>query len=145
MSLSGLKSSKSGGLQWQVPSFVAVGLFGLVVDSTVTYAAVRMFGLDPLIARFPAFSIATVLNFGLNRLLTFRHSDVALGRAFSRYLVVCAFGFGVNYLAYVVALQFLARMGISVPAEYLPLLVAWGAGCAMFVTFFGYRQFAFKA
>ncbi len=143
-----MSASRSGGLgsglQWQFPAFVAVGLFGLVVDSTITFTAVRAFDVDPLLARFPAFAVATVLNFWLNRVLTFRGSSAPLAQAFVRYCMVCAFGFCVSFLTYAAALKGALFLGFAVPAAYLPIFVAWGAGCAMFVTFFGFRRFAFK-
>ncbi len=138
-----VKSSLSN-LQWQLPSFIAVGLFGLFVDSTVTYIVVRSFEINPLLARFPAFALATVLNFWLNRFLTFRHSTAPLWRVFVKYVFVCVLGFCVNFVAYAAALWVAMAMGYTVPAAYLPIFVAWGGGCAMFVTFIGYRQFAFR-
>ena len=60
-----------GALKRQVPIFAMIGAFGYVVDASVTYGLVRGFGIDPFLARFPAFALATVLNFALNRALTF--------------------------------------------------------------------------
>jgi len=131
-------------LKRQVPSFVAIGLFGYVVDAGVTYGLVREWGVDPLLARFPAFALATVLNFALNRTLTFAHSTARLLPAFVRYIMVCAAGFVVNYLVYAATFELARYIGIPQTPALLPLFVASGAGVAMFVTFFGFRIFAFR-
>ena len=131
-------------LKRQVPSFVAIGLFGYVVDAGVTYGLVREWGVDPLLARFPAFALATVLNFALNRTLTFAHSTARLLPAFVRYIMVCAAGFVVNYLVYAATFELARHLGFAQTPTLLPLFVACGAGVAMFVTFFGFRFFAFR-
>ncbi len=133
------------GLRRQIPAFAAVGAFGFVVDSGLTYALVRAFGLDPLIARLPAFAIATVVNFGLNRWLTFSGSRAPLVRAFLRYSMVCGVGLAVNWSAYALAIGAVGGLfGGPLSPETLPIFVAFGTGVAMFVTFFGFKLFAFR-
>jgi putative flippase GtrA len=131
-------------LRRQLPAFVAVGAFGFVVDSSVTYALVRA-GLNPLIARLPAFAVATVFNFALNRALTFAGTKAPLLGAFVRYCMVCGVGFAVNWSAYALALAGAHGLGLPTPAQSLPIFVAFGAGVAMFATFFGFKRFAFRA
>jgi putative flippase GtrA len=131
-------------LKRQIPAFVAVGAFGFVVDASVTFTLNKWFGVDPYLARFPAFGIATVLNFGLNRRLTFAHSTVGLWDAFVRYVLVCAVGLAVNYAAYAVGLTLWSALNLPVSPAILPLFVAFGSGVAMFVTYFGFRMFAFR-
>jgi putative flippase GtrA len=133
-------------LKHQIPAFAAVGVFGFVVDSSLTYSFVRAGHLDPLVARLPAFAIATVFNFGLNRWLTFARSRAPLLGAFLRYCMVCGAGLAVNWTAYALALGVAVRfLGGPVRPETLPLFVAFGTGVAMFVTFFGFKLFAFRA
>jgi putative flippase GtrA len=133
-----------GTLKRQIPSFVAVGAFGYLVDAGVTYGLARGFGVDPLLARLPAFAVATVLNFTLNRALTFADSTAPLILAFVRYVMVCAAGLVVNYLVYATAIGITVFMGFAVKPAALPFFVACGSGVAMFVTFFGFRLFAFR-
>jgi putative flippase GtrA len=133
-----------GGLRRQIPAFAAIGLFGFVVDSGLTYALVRG-GLDPLVARLPAFAVATVFNFALNRALTFAHSRAPLLGAFLRYCLVCGVGLAVNWCAYALALAGAVSTLGPLPPEALPIFVAFGTGIAMFVTFFGFKRFAFRA
>ena len=44
--------------------------------------------------------IATIVNFALNRAITFRHSRAPLVRAFLRYCGVASVGLAVNYAVY---------------------------------------------
>ena len=131
------------GLKRQIPAFAAVGAFGFVVDSSLTYLGVRL-GFDPYVARFPAFAVATVINFGLNRWLAFAGSRAPLLHAFVRYCLVCAVGLAVNWSAYATALGVAGRLGWPTPPETLPVFVAFGTGVAMFATFFGFKLFAFR-
>ena len=137
-------AAPSASLKRQLPSFVAVGVFGYVVDASITYGLARVFGVDPFLARFPAFAAATVANFLLNRSLTFAHSTTPLIEAFVRYVMVCAVGLGVNYAAYAACLTAAKLAGYPVTAAMLPLFVAFGSGVAMFFTYFGFRLFAFR-
>ncbi len=133
------------GLSRQVPTFALVGAFGFVVDSGITYALVRGLGADPFLARFPAFAVATVLNFGLNRSLTFAGSRAPILRAFLRYCLVCGVGLAVNWTFYALALGAAQRLGLPTPPETLPVFVAFGTGVAMFATFFGFKFIAFRS
>jgi putative flippase GtrA len=137
-------AASSASLRRQIPSFVAVGVFGYFVDASVTYGLVRGFGVDPFLARFPAFALATIVNFSLNRALTFSHSKAPLVEAFVRYVMVCAAGLAVNYSAYAACLAASDLLGFARAAAMLPLYVAFGSGVAMFLTYFGFRIFAFR-
>lgn len=134
----------SASLKRQLPTFVAVGLIGYVMDSSITYGLNRAYGIDPYLARFPAFAVATLINFALNRSLTFSHSTEPMLRAFVRYVMVCAVGLAVNYAAYACALTLWGALGLPMAPQMLFLFVAFGSGVAMFVTYFGYRLFAFR-
>lgn len=134
----------SASLKRQIPTFVAVGLIGYVVNSSITFALNRSFGVDPYLARFPAFVVATLINFALNRRLTFSHSTEPMLRAFLRYVMVCAVGLAVNYAAYAIALWVWGAFALPMAPQMLFVFVAFGSGVAMFVTFFGFRLFAFR-
>ena len=131
-------------LKRQIPSFVAIGAFGYFVDASVTYLLARKFGVDPFLARPPAFALATVLNFALNRGLTFASTKSPLLSAFVRYVVVCSAGLIVNYSVYALCIATAPFAGFPATPTLLPLFVACGSGVAMFVTFFGFRLFAFR-
>ena len=145
--MSAIETTMGGqSMRRQIPAFAAVGAFGFVVDSGVTYALVRGLAFDPMFARVPAFALATVLNFALNRRLTFAGSRAPLLGAFLRYCLVCGAGFVVNWTVYALSLWAAVDLfGLPVRPEALPIFVAFGTGVAMFATFFGFKRFAFRA
>ena len=128
----------------QIPSFAAIGLTGYVVDAGITYLGAKYLGLSPEIARPPGFVIATIVNFALNRAITFRHAKTPLMRAFLRYCLVAAAGLVVNFAVYSLCVVFWPLTGLTVTPSILPLFVAAGSGVAMVVTFVGFRWFAFR-
>jgi putative flippase GtrA len=134
-----------GRVSSQVPAFAAVGVVGYIVDSAITYAGAKYLGLSPELARAPGFIVATIVNFFLNRAITFRHSRAPLGRAFVRYWLVAAAGLAVNYAVYSACVLLAPRFGVGVTPAILPLFVAAGVGAAMIVTFVGFRTFAFRS
>jgi putative flippase GtrA len=129
----------------QIPAFAAIGLIGYLIDATITYLCARYLGLSPELARPPGFIVATVVNFTLNRSITFRHSPAPLFRAFLRYCGVTAVGLGVNYSIYSICVALAPRVGVAVTPAILPLFVAAGSGAAMVLTFVGFRFFAFRS
>lgn len=129
----------------QIPSFAVIGLIGYVVDASVTYVGAKYLGLSPEIARPPGFLIATVVNFALNRAITFRHAKTPLMRAFVRYCLVATAGLAVNYGVYSLCVALWPLVGFAVTPGILPLFIAAGAGVAMAITFVGFRWFAFRA
>jgi putative flippase GtrA len=128
----------------QIPSFAAIGLLGYFVDSGVTYLCAKHLGMSPELARPPGFIVATIVNFALNRAITFRHADAPLIRAFLRYWVVAGAGLAINYAVYSACVQASPLVGVAVTPGVLPLFIAAGTGVAMVVTFVGFRFFAFR-
>ena len=133
-----------GRIAAQIPTFAAIGVMGYFVDAGVTFVGAKYFGLSPELARPPGFIVATIVNFFLNRAITFRHSRAPLGRAFVRYWLVAAAGLAVNYAVYSACVLLAPRFGVEVTPAILPLFVAAGVGVAMVVTFVGFRSFAFR-
>jgi len=132
-------------LKRQLPYFIAIGLMGTAVDASITYALARAFGFPAALARPPAFIVATIINFALNRSLTFRGTQAPLVRAFLRYLLVSVVGLSVNYAVYLACIAASPLAGITVTPGLLPLYVAIGSGAAMSLTYLGFRFFAFRA
>ncbi|HTR12368.1 MAG TPA: GtrA family protein [Roseiarcus sp.] len=135
---------KQAGLAAQLPTFAAIGLVGYVVDASITYACAKYLGLSPELARPPGFIVATIVNFLLNRAITFRHSRAPLFRAFRRYVLVASAGLAVNYAVYSACVLMAPAAGVPVAPAVLPLFVAIGVGVSMFVTFLGFKLFAFR-
>ena len=134
-----------GRIAQQIPTFAAIGLIGYFVDAAITFICARYLGLSPELARPPGFIVATIVNFALNRSITFRHSHAPLFRAFIRYCGVAAVGLAVNYSVYSVCVLLAPRAGFAVTPAILPLFVAAGSGAAMVLTFLGFRFFAFRS
>jgi hypothetical protein len=91
----------------------------------------------------PGFIIATIVNFALNRAITFRNSRAPVLRAFPRYCGVASVGFAINYAVYSTCVISAPRLGVAVTPAILPLFIAAGSGVAMVLTFVGFRFFAF--
>jgi putative flippase GtrA len=136
--------SAHGRIVEQVPTFAAIGITGFLVDAGVTYLGAKYLGLSPELARPPGFIIATIVNFFLNRWITFRHARSRLVRSFVRYLLVASAGLAVNYAVYSACVFLSRRAGIAVTPAILPLFIAAGSGVAMILTFVGFRLFAFR-
>lgn len=135
---------RGGRIAAQLPSFAAIGVVGYLIDATITYVGAKYGGLSPELARPPGFVVATIVNFLLNRAITFRHSRAPLARAFVRYVAVALAGLAVNYAVYSACVLLAPRFGFDVTPAILPLFVAAGVGAAMVLTFVGFRSFAFR-
>jgi putative flippase GtrA len=133
-----------GRITEQIPAFAAIGLIGFLVDAGVTYLGAKYLGLSPEFARPPGFVLATIVNFALNRSITFRHARSPLASSFVRYLLVASAGLAVNYAVYSACVFLAPGAGIAVTPAILPLFVAVGCGAAMVLTFVGFRLFAFR-
>jgi putative flippase GtrA len=144
--MSALKPAGSahGRIAAQIPAFAAIGVIGYLVDAAITFVGAKYLGLSPELARPPGFIVATIVNFTLNRTITFRRSRAPLTRAFLRYCGVASVGLAVNYAVYSACVLLAPRAGFAVTPAILPLFVAAGSGAAMVLTFLGFRFFAFR-
>lgn len=133
-----------GRIAEQIPAFAAIGVIGYVVDAGITFVCARYLGLSPELARPPGFIVATIVNFNLNRFITFRHARAPLASSFVRYWLVASIGLAVNYAVYSACVALAPIAGIVVTPAILPLFVAAGSGAAMALTFVGFRFFAFR-
>jgi putative flippase GtrA len=144
MSAVKLAGPAHGRIAAQIPAFAAIGLVGYVVDATITYLCAKYLAWSPELARPPGFIVATIVNFTLNRSITFRHSQARLIRAFLRYCGVASVGLAINYAVYSACVALAPMLGIAVIPAILPLFIAAGSGTAMVLTFLGFRFFAFR-
>ncbi len=133
-----------GRIAQQIPAFAAIGLTGYFIDAGITYLCAKYAGLSPELARPPGFIIATIVNYLLNRSITFRHARAPVIGSFMRYCLVASVGLAVNYAVYSACVLLAPIAGIAVKPAILPLFVAAGSGVAMVVTFVGFRWFAFR-
>jgi putative flippase GtrA len=133
-----------GRIAAQVPAFAAIGLIGYVVDAAVTFVGAKYLGFSPELARPPGFIVATIVNFALNRSITFRHARSPLAGSFVRYSLVASVGLAINYAVYSACVALAPIAGIAVTPAILPVFIAAGSGVAMAATFVGFRFFAFR-
>jgi putative flippase GtrA len=131
-------------LMRQIPAFIVVGSIGFCVDAGLTVLIAKGLGLSPFLARPPAVVAATIATFLLNRAFTFRGRRDHWMSAFLRYCLVAASGQALNYAVYAVALMAIGAFGVAQTSAVIAFSVACGAGAAMFLTFAGFRFFAFK-
>ena len=103
-----------GRIAQQIPTFAAIGLIGYFVDAAITFICARYVGLSPELARPPGFIVATIVNFALNRSITFRHARSPLAGSFMRYLLVASAGLAVNYAVYSACVFLAPSVGIAV-------------------------------
>ena len=136
---------RRGRIAEQVPAFAAIGAHRLSSSmQAITYLCAKYLGLSPEFARPPGFIVATIVNFALNRSITFRHARSPLTGSFVRYSLVASAGLAVNYAVYSACVFLAPGAGIAVTPAILPLFVAAGGGVAMVLTFVGFRFFAFR-
>ena len=133
-----------GRIAEQIPAFAVIGVMGFLIDAGVTYVGAKYAGLSPEFARPPGFILATIVNFALNRSITFRDARSPLSGSFVRYSLVASAGLAVNYAVYSACVFLAPGAGIAVTPAILPLFVAAGSGAAMVLTFVGFRFFAFR-
>jgi putative flippase GtrA len=75
-----------------------VGGFGVVVDFGLTYLGKEKLKLNPYVANAIGFSMATCINFLLNRLWTFESHDPAIWSQFGYFALAAIIGLGLNTL-----------------------------------------------
>jgi putative flippase GtrA len=129
----------------QVPTFLIVGALGFCVDVGVTVILANGVGLSPYAARPPAVFLATIATFLLNRAFTFRVAGGDWRGELARYIVVVASGQALNYAVYAGALALFALTRLNPGPAEIASAVACGSGAAMFLTFAGFRFFAFRS
>ncbi len=89
-------------LRRQILLFAISGVLGFVVDAGIVQFLVRELGTNPYGARVVSFLAAATTTWGFNRTYTFAgHGGGSRRRQLVRYLVAMAFGFALNYGAYV--------------------------------------------
>ena len=103
-----------GRIAQQIPTFAAIGLLGYFVDAAITYLGAKYLGLSPELARPPGFILATIVNFALNRSITFRYARSPLTGSFVRYSLVASAGLAVNYAVYSACVFLAPGAGIAV-------------------------------
>ena len=84
--------------------FLVSGLLALSVDATMLEIGVRLLGMDPLVARLGAISLAMVVGWLAHRTLTFAVESFPTLTEFLRYVAAGWAGAAVNYAVFAGAL-----------------------------------------
>lgn len=121
--------------------FAIVGTLGFAVDSLVLMALLATTGLDPYVARVPAFICAASFTWLVNRFWTFADArrETAVGQ-WGRYLVAMTIGAVVNYATYAVVITVFA-----IAMRWPVLGVAAGSLAGMLVNYTLARRYIFRA
>jgi putative flippase GtrA len=80
--------------------FFGVGSLGLVVDGGITLALISCLNWPAMVGRLPAFLLATVVTYALNRRLTFPGQHGSWTKGWLLYVGATMAGALLNYLAY---------------------------------------------
>jgi putative flippase GtrA len=114
--------------------FLLVGGLGFLVDAGIVAWLITL-GVSPIVARVPSLATAILTTWLLNRSLTFRVASRPHLAELVRYAAVALTTAGLNFLLY----TFLLHLGVK------PVLaIALATLGLMFVSFSGYRLFAFR-
>lgn len=80
--------------------FVASGLMAFTVDAVMLEVGVRLFALDPLVARLGAISLAMIVGWLAHRRLTFAVTTPPTLAELARYVAAAWSGAAVNYATF---------------------------------------------
>ncbi len=92
--------------------FLVVGTGGFAIDAALTLLLSRGSGLDPLIARIPAFLAASAFTYSVNRRWTFAARAPAWLRGWIHYVTVTGVGAVLNYVTYALVLVLLGTSSL---------------------------------
>ena len=119
----------------QLSRFILTGLAATATHYLVLRLGVDVLLLDPVVATFPAFGIAFLLGYNLNRRWTFK-ATTAHRRALPAYLVVALLGLGNNALLMFIAVHVLRQ---SDTAGFLASVFS-----TPILTYLGNRYYVFR-
>lgn len=119
--------------------FFVAGLIGFSIDAGILNIGKYVFDLHPIVARIPAFCVAIVVTYFINRHFTFQASDVPHNQSFPRYISANILLQGTNFAIYsglVLAFSFLHDWPI------IALVIA--SGTVMVASFLTSRFYVFR-
>lgn len=117
--------------------FCSVGAVGFLVDASVLELAL-IFGHGPIESRLLSISVALTVTWLLHRIYTFQNCQRHPLSQYGRFVLVGAFGAGLNFAVYSALLFFSPTL--------LPLLaMILSSAFALLVNYLGARYFAFSA
>lgn len=117
-------------------SFGAVGAVGFVADAAALTFLVRLFALDPYLARLISIAFALMVTWLLNRHWTFQPSRRGMALEGARYGTVGLGSSLVNFLVYSAIL-------LLFPAVPALAAMVCASAAAMLLSFLGYSRLVF--
>ncbi len=118
----------------EVLKFGVTGVINASVHTLVFVLQVDVLGIDPLIASVPAFCMAVVTSYLLNRNWVFQRSGDHMNQ-FSRFLAVAVTGLGINVLVMYICLDWFELHHLVSLAITVCFLAAWSYSLNKFWTF----------
>lgn len=97
--------------------FLATGVLGFLIDLALSLGLTQILGVAASLARYPAFLVASLATYWLNRYWTFSGTDDrSLLVGWARYAAATSIGVLVNYAAYLTVLSALGSgmLGVAV-------------------------------
>ena len=123
--------------------FCIIGMFGFIVDLTMTKMAIYALDLEPWSARIIGFIMAVIFTWYGNRTYTYkviRHAgSMLLFREFVLYLGSSSIGITINYIVYLLFLNTFTEIEFR-----LTLAIASGSLAALSYNFVVTRFYIFK-
>jgi len=126
---------RSGLRHWL--GFLVSGLIALAVDATILEVGVRLFALDPLVARLGAISAAMIAGWLAHRRLTFAVTAPATLAELARYVAAAWTTAAVNFGAFAAVL-------LLWPGTPLLAALAGSSVIAMFFSYLAMRYAVFR-
>ena len=80
--------------------FCVVGVLGFVIDASITTLLSAEF--QPFVARVPAFLLASIATYNLNRVWSFGHAEGSSWRGYWAYIFTTSVGALINYAIFMV-------------------------------------------
>ncbi|HEV7693696.1 MAG TPA: GtrA family protein [Hyphomonadaceae bacterium] len=120
--------------------FAVAGATGFAVDAGLVLLLNSVFGWQPIVARLPAFAVALVVTWLINRAWTFKGARVgrSVWAEFASYGAVQVTGGAANIGIYALMVSLIG----GAPLQLLVAL-AMGAATGMAINYLGARRFVF--
>ncbi|MEQ9366757.1 MAG: GtrA family protein [Leptospirales bacterium] len=118
----------------EILRFGVTGVINTLTHTLTFVCQVELLGIDPLIASVPAFCLAVLTSYTLNRNWVFRNPGDHVDQ-FTRFFLVAFSGLGINLLVMYICLEWFHLHYLISLAVTVFFLAAWSYGMNKFWTF----------
>jgi putative flippase GtrA len=119
--------------------FALVGAGGFLVDAGISNLLVSGFHILPLVARIPAFLIASITTYAANRAFTFQATSTGVVQGWLKYVSSTSVGAVINYIVFSAAIAFVFRGPWAVF-----LAIAAGSAVGLVFNYYASTRFVFR-